>query len=120
MILVADDDAVIRRVLEATLRRGGYEVELAADGAEALSLVRARRPDALLLDAMRPGMHGFDVCRQLKADPATRAVPVVMVTAKAGESDRDRGLAAGADAYVTKPFSPRELLAVLTAVLTAN
>ena len=118
-ILVADDDVVIRRVLEATLRRGGHEVLLACDGDEALALARAHLPAAVLLDAMMPGAHGFDVCRRLKADPATRGVLVVMVTARAAASDRDRGLAAGADAYLTKPFSPRELLDVLAASLAA-
>jgi CheY-like chemotaxis protein len=116
---VADDDPVMRQVLQVTLERGGHDVMLAADGAEALALARARLPDALLLDAMMPGLHGFEVCRQLKGDPATRAMPVVMVTARAAASDRDRGLAAGADAYVTKPFSPKELLALLAERLAA-
>jgi len=111
----------MRQVLEVTLRRGGHEVlPSAADGAEALAFARASLPDAVLLDAMMPRVHGFDVCRQLKADPATRAVRVVMVTARVEASDRDRGLAAGADAYVTKPFSPRELLGVLAASLAAR
>ena len=116
---MVDDDALMRQVLQATLRRGGHEVVLAADGAEALALAGAGRPDAVLLDAMMPGIHGFDVCRQLKGDPATRAIPVVMVSARAAASDRDRGLAAGAYAYVTKPFSPKELLAVLAASMAA-
>ena len=118
-VLVADDDAVIRQVLRATLHRGGHDVVLVADGDEALARARADHPDALLLDAMMPGMHGFDVCRQLKGDAATRAIRVVMVTAKAAQADRDRGIAAGADAYVTKPFSPKELLGVLAACLAA-
>jgi CheY-like chemotaxis protein len=118
-VLVVDDDPVMRQVLEVTLRRGGHDVLLAVDGTEAIDRARADCPDAVLLDAMMPGLHGFEVCRQLKEDPATRGIRVVMVTARAAASDRDRGMAAGADAYVTKPFSPRELLALLAASLAA-
>jgi CheY-like chemotaxis protein len=117
---VADDNEAMRHVLEATLHQGGHEVlPPAADGAEALALARACLPDAVLLDAMMPHLHGFDVCRLLKGDPATRAIRVVMVTAKSAAADRAQGMAAGADAYVTKPFSPRALLEVLAASLAA-
>ena len=103
-----------------TLEDEGYRAAEATDGAEALAFARACLPDALLLDAMMPEVHGFDVCRQLKDDPATRAIRVVMVTAKSAEADRAQGLAAGADAYVTKPFSPKALLEVLAASLAAG
>jgi CheY-like chemotaxis protein len=120
-VLVADDDEVMRNVLEVTLRRGGHEVlPPATDGAEALAFARACHPDALLLDAMMPRVHGFEVCRQLKNDPATRAIKIVMVSARTAPADREEGLAAGADAYVTKPFSPRGLLEVLAASLAAG
>jgi CheY-like chemotaxis protein len=120
-VLVADDNEGMRNVLEATLHQGGHEVlPAAADGAEALALARACLPDAVLLDAMMPHVHGFDVCRQLKDDPATRAIRVVMVTAKSAPADREQGMAAGADAYVTKPFSPKALLEVLAQSLAAD
>jgi two-component system alkaline phosphatase synthesis response regulator PhoP len=120
-VLVADDNEAMRQVLELTLHQGGHEVlPPATDGAEALAFARAALPDAALLDAMMPRVHGFDVCRQLKSDPATRAIRVVMVTAKSADADRAEGLAAGADAYVTKPFSPRALLELLAATLAAG
>jgi two-component system phosphate regulon response regulator PhoB len=112
-ILVADDNPQMRLLLEMTLRKGPYDVLVTADGGQALRLARERHPDLVLLDAEMPVIHGFEVCRQLKGDPATRDIQVIMITAKAQEEDRDRGMASGADEYIAKPFSPRELLVKL-------
>jgi two-component system alkaline phosphatase synthesis response regulator PhoP len=112
-ILVADDDPRMRLELGETLRLAAYRVLVAADGAEALSLVGTHRPDVVVVDLRMSVVDGLEVCRQLKSDPATRGVAVVILNAKARDDDLARGLAAGADAYVTKPFSPRALLALL-------
>ena len=109
-ILVVDDEAPVRRLLIRTLERADYCVLTAADGEEALRIAREHRPALILLDAEMPKLHGFDVCRQLKQDPSTTAIPILMLTAKAQDEDRKRGLEAGADGYVLKPFSPRRLL----------
>ena len=109
-VLVADDNPQMRLLLEMTLRKGPYDVLVTADGGQALRIARERHPDLVLLDAEMPVVHGFEVCRQLKADPATRDIQVIMITAKAQEEDRDRGIASGADEYIAKPFSPKELL----------
>jgi two-component system phosphate regulon response regulator PhoB len=109
-ILVADDNAQMRLLLEMTLKRGPYDVLNASDGGQALRIARERHPDVVLLDAEMPIVHGFEVCRLLKQDPATRDIAVIMVTAKAQEEDRSRGLSCGADEYIAKPFSPKLLL----------
>ena len=119
-ILVADDNPQMRLLLEMTLRKGQYEVLVTADGGQALQIARERHPDLVLLDAEMPVVHGFEVCRQLKDDPRTRDIQVIMITAKAQEEDRDRGLASGADEYIAKPFSPKELLARLSVRLGAG
>jgi two-component system phosphate regulon response regulator PhoB len=116
-ILVVDDDEDVRSLLRATLAGGPHRVLEAADGAEALGLIGRCPPDLVLLNVHLPGLDGPTVCRQLKADAATRAIPVLMVSAATEEADRARGLAAGADGYVTKPFSPRALLDRLGAEL---
>ena len=116
-ILVVDDEAPVRRLLIRTLERADYCVLTAADGEEALRIAREHRPALILLDAEMPKLHGFDVCRQLKQDPGTNAIPVLMLTAKAQDEDRERGLEAGADGYVLKPFSPRLLLSEIEARL---
>jgi two-component system alkaline phosphatase synthesis response regulator PhoP len=112
-VLVADDDPHMRLVLGEALRLAGYAVLVAADGAEALMLARAHRPDAVLLDVGMPVAGGLEVCRELRSDAAARGVVVVVLSAKARDADRAAGLAAGADAYVTKPFSPRALVTLL-------
>lgn len=114
-ILVVDDEAPIRELLSFNLKKNGYEVDTAADGRTAL----AKAPDAdlVLLDIMLPEVDGLEVCRQLKADPQTSGIPIIMLTAKAEEIDRVLGLELGADDYVVKPFSMRELLARVKAVL---
>ena len=108
-ILVVDDEAPIRELLSFNLKKSGYEVETAADGRTALQ--KAPEADLVLLDIMLPEVDGLEVCRQLKADPQTSGIPIIMLTAKAEEIDRVLGLELGADDYVVKPFSMRELLA---------
>lgn len=112
-VLAVDDDAVIQRLLQVNLEMEGYEVELASDGVEALERARAFRPDVVLLDVMMPRMDGWQVCAAMRADPELRDIPVVFLSARAQESDLGRGEEVGADAYVTKPFDPLELLALV-------
>ena len=116
-ILVVDDDPTVAEVVARYLLHAGYTVERAADGRAALEQVAARRPDLVVLDLMLPEIDGLEVCRRLRADPAARDVPVVMLTAKGDEQDRITGLELGADDYVTKPFSPRELVLRIQSVL---
>jgi two-component system, OmpR family, alkaline phosphatase synthesis response regulator PhoP len=113
-ILVVDDEPAVTDLLAYNLRKAGYEILLAADGREALRLARQSSPDLILLDLMLPEVDGLDVCRELRK---TSAVPVIMLTARGEEIDRVVGLELGADDYVTKPFSVRELLARIKAVL---
>jgi DNA-binding response OmpR family regulator len=114
-VLVVDDDPTVSDVVRRYLERSGYEVALTGDGPSALEAVAARRPDLVVLDLMLPGMDGLEVCRRLRAlDPE---LPVVMLTALGEESDRVLGLSLGADDYVTKPFSPRELVLRVQSVL---
>jgi CheY-like chemotaxis protein len=112
-LLVADDEPQLIMLLQASMARGAFRVLTAADGLEALAVARREHPDVALLDGAMPMLDGFEVCRQLKSDPATRGITVIMLTARAEPGDRERGLAAGADDYMTKPFSPRDLLARL-------
>jgi phosphate regulon transcriptional regulator PhoB len=116
-VLVVEDEPDIRQLLTYHLVREGFACETATTGGEALRAVRARRPDLVVLDLMLPEMDGLEVCRRLRADPATATVPVIMLTAKADEVDRVVGLEVGADDYVVKPFSPKELVARVRAVL---
>lgn len=117
-ILVIEDDPDIALSLRLKLERdGGFEVRTAGDGAAGLRMAVERPPDLVLLDVNLPGMDGFEVCRQLRGDPATSSTPVIMLTARIDESDRVAGLDLGADDYITKPFSPKEALARIRAVL---
>jgi len=109
-ILVVDDEPEAVELLEFNLKQAGYAVISAADGAEALQKARAQTPDLIVLDVMLPEMDGFEVCKLLRLEPATARLPILMLTAKAAEVDRILGLELGADDYLTKPFSPRELL----------
>jgi len=104
-------------MLEYNLKKEGFRVLCAFDGESAVRLARHDHPDIIILDLMLPGIDGFEVCRQLKRDDATHAIPLVMLSAKVQESDKIVGLELGADDYVTKPFSPRELIARIKAVL---
>jgi two-component system phosphate regulon response regulator PhoB len=116
-ILVVDDERDLASLLDFNLRQAGFETLLASTGAEALAAARRRVPDLVLLDLMLPDLSGTEVCRQLKADARTRHVPVVMLTAKGDELDRVVGFELGADDYVVKPFSVRELVLRVQAVL---
>jgi DNA-binding response OmpR family regulator len=116
-VLVVEDEPDIRDLLAFHLERGGYQVTRAATGPEALRQLRAAPPDLVILDLMLPEMDGLEVCRRLRAEPATAALPVIMLTAKGDEVDRVVGLELGADDYVVKPFSPKEVLARVRAVL---
>ncbi|HEX6999960.1 MAG TPA: phosphate regulon transcriptional regulator PhoB [Gammaproteobacteria bacterium] len=116
-ILVVEDERPIFEMLAFSLGRAGYEVEPAASGSEARAAIANARPDLVLMDWMLPDVSGLELTRQLKRDPETRAIPVIMLTARAAESDRVAGLEGGADDYVVKPFSPRELLARIRAAL---
>jgi len=119
-VLVVDDDAVIRNLLEVNLQLEGYEVSLAIDGADALTQVAAAPPDLILLDVMMPGMDGWDVAKRLKDDEIAAAIPVVLLTARAMRADVQRGTDLGVEGYVTKPFDPDELLAVIDRLLGAG
>ena len=116
-ILVVEDEAPIQELLKFNLERKGYRVEVAASGEAALGAIGAFRPDLILLDIMLPGTDGLEVCKRIKADPQTRRIAVIMLTALGGEADIVAGLELGADDYVTKPFSPRVLLARVKAAL---
>jgi len=116
-ILVVEDEPEILELVRYSLEKQGHRVSCAASGEEALRMVRAEVPDLIVLDLMLPGMDGMEVCRNLKRQSATETVPIVMLTAKGEEADVVAGLEMGADDYVTKPFSPRVLVARLRAVL---
>ena len=109
-ILVVDDEIHIVKIIAYKMRGAGHEVVSARDGVEALDVVRANRPDLILLDVMMPRMDGFQTLEALKADPATRDIQVFLLTVKSKEVDRQRGYEIGADDYLTKPFSPNKLL----------
>jgi two-component system response regulator MprA len=113
-ILVVDDDPMVATTIQRVLRPEGYAVDVALGGAAALDLVKAQRPDLVVLDLMMPGLDGLEVCRQLRAD---RELPILMLTARGGTADRVRGLDTGADDYLVKPFAYTELLARVRALL---
>ena len=116
-VLIVEDEPDIRSLIVHHLERDGFRCRTAASGGEALARVRARPPDLVVLDLMLPGMDGLEVCRRLRGDPATAALPIIMLTAKADEIDRVVGLEMGADDYLAKPFSTKELVARVRAVL---
>ncbi len=116
-ILVVEDEEDIRELIEYNLLRQGYAVEGVGTGEEALAAARRELPDLMLLDLMLPGIDGLEVCRRIKGEPKTQGVPIVMVTAKGEEIDQVTGLEVGADDYLTKPFSPKVLIARIRAVL---
>jgi DNA-binding response OmpR family regulator len=116
-ILIADDEPSIVTALEFLLRRHGYEVQIARDGDEALRLVETMHPDLVLLDIMMPVKSGYEVCRQLRERPESRDVKIVMLTAKGRDAEVAKGLTVGADVYVTKPFSTRDLMARIHSLL---
>lgn len=116
-ILIVEDDGDILKLLTYHLRSGGFEVATSQNGTKALEMVRSQLPDLILLDLMLPGLDGFEVCKEIKRDVKTASIPVIMLTARGDEVDRVVGLELGADDYVVKPFSPRELVLRVRAVL---
>ena len=116
-ILVVDDEPDIVALVAYHLAKAGYRVSTAASGTDALEVARDERPALIVLDLMLPGLSGFDVIEQLRSDEATRDIAVLMLTARRDEPDRIRGLSLGADDYLTKPFSPQELVLRVTAIL---
>jgi two-component system, OmpR family, response regulator MtrA len=116
-IVVADDDVDVRMLVALKLRHSGYDVVDVGDGAAAVEACRTEKPDLVVLDLMMPVMSGLEACRAIKAEPELADVPVVLLTARAQNTDVDAGLAVGADAYVTKPFSPKELAARVESLL---
>jgi DNA-binding response OmpR family regulator len=116
-IMVVEDEKDIARLVDYNLKKDGYRTMLVHDGSHAAQAAAKERPDLILLDLMLPGLDGLEVCRRLKADARTAAIPIIMLTAKSEESDKVLGLGLGADDYVAKPFSVKELLARVQAVL---
>ena len=116
-ILVAEDDPDIASLLAHYLQKAGFEADVVGNGREVVPRIRNKPPDLVLLDLMMPGMDGLEVCRAVRGDATTAAIPIIMVTAKGEESDRIVGLELGADDYITKPFSPNEVVARVRALL---
>jgi len=116
-ILIADDEPSIVTALEFLLQRSGYEVQIARDGDEALRLAEAMHPDLVLLDIMMPVKSGYEVCRQMRERPELRDLKIIMLSAKGRDAEVAKGLTLGADVYVTKPFSTRDLMSRIHALL---
>ena len=116
-VLVVDDEPFICRSLSFVLRKGNYHVVEARNGEEALAAVREHKPDLVFMDVMMPKLNGFDVCARIKQDPELRDTRVILLTAKGQDSDREVGTKAGADDYMTKPFSPTKILERARAML---
>jgi DNA-binding response OmpR family regulator len=116
-ILIVEDDRDIAELIRHYLVKAGHTADVLSSGADVLDRLAARRPDVLVLDLMLPGVHGLEVCEAVRRDPGFADLPVIMVTARAEESDRVAGLELGADDYITKPFSPKELVARVGALL---
>ena len=119
-VLIVDDEPNILISLEFLMKREGYEVQVARDGEEGLALAGRWRPDVVLLDVMMPRKSGFDVCQAIRADAALAGMRIVMLTAKGRDTDVAKGLALGADAYLTKPFSTQELVRRVRELLVAQ
>jgi DNA-binding response OmpR family regulator len=116
-ILIADDEQNIVISLEFLMKREGFEVSIAVDGEEAVDRIRSDKPDLVLLDVMMPKKSGFEVCQEVKADPGLSSVKILMLTAKGRDTEVAKGLALGADAYMTKPFSTKELVEKVRSML---
>jgi DNA-binding response OmpR family regulator len=116
-ILIVDDEPNIVVPLEFLMRREGYDVAVAGDGEAALAAIEERPPDLVILDVMLPKLNGFEVCRRLRADPRRAGLKILMLTAKGRDAEIEKGLGLGADVYVTKPFSTRDLVARIRALL---
>ena len=119
-ILIVDDSPTMVHLISDMLKTGSHKVITSSDGMQALQVAAEQKPDLILLDIILPKLTGYQVCRMLKAAPETKQIPVVMLTSKTKDRDRDWGLRQGADDYVTKPFKAEDLLAVIRKVLTAT
>ncbi|HYN93495.1 MAG TPA: response regulator [Pilimelia sp.] len=119
-VLIADDDADIRDLVAFKLEQANFDVVAVGDGLAAIEAARTHRPRLVVLDVSMPGMSGLDVCRMLRADPDTKDMLIIMLTARVQEQDVEGGFTAGADDYVTKPFSPRELVSRVQALLARS
>ncbi len=119
-ILAVDDEPSIVRLVQVNLQRAGYEVVTAFDGKQALEKIESEKPDLVVLDVMMPYMDGFEVLQRLRKDPATRELPVIMLTAKAQDQDVFRGWTSGVDCYLTKPFNPMELISFVKRIFSAT
>jgi DNA-binding response OmpR family regulator len=117
LVLVADDDADVASLVKASLQRGGFDVVTAANGSDALEQALESPPAALVLDIMMPNLNGYELVRRLKDETATSGIPIVLLSARAGALDRDYGLRIGADAYILKPFPPKQLVETLWRLL---
>ena len=118
-ILIADDEPNIVTALEFLLHKSGHEVEIARNGEEALALIESNAPDLVLLDVMMPLRNGYEVCRQIRGRARGGRIKILMLSAKGGEADMQKGMEAGADLYVTKPFSTRELVDKINGLLAS-
>lgn len=118
-VLVVDDEPDLVTIVSALLEAEGYEVEAASDGIEAIESAQATPPDLILMDVMMPEMNGYQACRLLKNNPLTRHIPVIMLTAKAYQSDRYQGMDSGADEYLTKPYEDDRVIALVRSFLGA-
>jgi DNA-binding response OmpR family regulator len=116
-ILIVDDEPNIVLSLEFLMKREGFEVQTAGDGQAAIEMLAARRPDLMILDVMMPRKNGFEVCKEVRADPALSGLPIILLSAKGREVEIAKGLSLGADAYITKPFSTHELVARVKEIL---
>lgn len=119
-ILIVDDEANIVISLEFLMEQAGYELRIAANGQEALAQVAAFEPDLILLDVMMPQINGFDVCRRIRENPDWQTIKIIMLTAKGREVEMTKGLALGANAYITKPFSTKDLLTQVRLIIEDN
>ena len=119
-VLIVDDEPIILRLLQVNLRLEGFDVVACSNGEDALRRAEQQPPDVAVLDVVLPGIDGFEVCRRLRLAPATADVPVVMVTAQAQDEDRERGYALGVFEYVTKPFQPAALVAIVRTALASR
>jgi DNA-binding response OmpR family regulator len=119
-ILIADDEPSIVAAVEFLLRRNGYEVEVARNGEEALRLVETSHPDLVVLDVMMPVKSGYEICKRIRERPDSQSIKIIMLSAKGRDAEVSKGLSIGADVYITKPFSTRELLARIDSLLRQN
>jgi DNA-binding response OmpR family regulator len=119
-LLIVDDDPFIQRSLSFVFRKEGFDLEVATNGREALNKARELKPKVIFLDLMMPKMNGFETCRAIKEDPNLKSCYVIILTAKGQEIDKEMGLKAGADEYITKPFSPKDIVGKVRTILSGE